>query len=823
MGVIMYNKSSNLIAILVILISIPLVYPQVKSSTILKSVNYEKLENNYYNFSIELISLYIPESKQNLKNQIETGTIDYSQIVDKFDYSPLSGQEVNIYAVDAYNPNVKEVVCTITTDQYGKGSCIGSVRSPIHAQIFFEYKGDETHIGTSHSLVIPRSISTPPFTEIVDPSWIVIFLVIGVLLAAMYSSGRDPTSILDITTPKVKGVKAPKVQKLKFEGKGKIISAVAIGYQKGKMDIGLLRAVNTIEKNLSPEEKERFRKLYGNQSQLALEAASKGYKVKMNLIKMQASVKSKLQSAEKAMKKLQELKKRQLNEGQEWRLREKEKEIDQKINTYTKQIKDYERDIKNLSSEAILSSAGLKGIDIEKFKEINNTLESHFVAYFVQSINNSKDAKIDIQANYENILASIPQLKTNNPDINEKFRNILQAKFDLERLYISEAQKVLEPISLAINSLSEEERKKYNKVLDLITPEKERIKLIKELYKNNEVLKNEIKRTGLDYYMTELKKTIDSLKEKDPEKYKEYEKFYEMIKSAKNEKEKLELAIDLQNKEAPVKLHDSFFSEVSNALTFLNSSIDRFTKEYEQYATRTAKDPETAAFKAIINFGVLSEKARDYISDIKSGRVPYANDSPELDKNSAPKVFDMMALKYDSNTVFDALYNAYISPFMKEDTVQFAKERLSYFEDKDEGRTVFDRVFDDIWYQRINPKEEYYNLDMKLIGYYGLKEVLNKMEAEKIALADQPDCDAKKATIEYIDYFIRTYSPHKLEYEEKKRIGYEEKKLIEYKKKKEIGYEEKEKIGYEEKKKIGYEKKKLLEHKKEDSEKGEKE
>ncbi|MCX8202320.1 MAG: hypothetical protein N3G74_00725 [Candidatus Micrarchaeota archaeon] len=783
---------------------------QVKTQTLLLELNYLKLDNDNYNFSAKLVSIYIPESSQTLKDQIETGKADPSQLVSKFDYSPLPSQEIKVYSISSYDENVRELLCIMKTDENGVGSCVARATAATDREIRFVYEGDETHVRTQGSFAITGSFSSPPLKDLIDASWIILFIIIGVSIAALYASGRDPTSILDITTPKIKGVKSPKAQKLKFEGKGKAILAASSAlagttaflgrmYWKGNLNISVLKTLNTTEKYLSPQERREIKSLYNTTSVFATaKIAEKAAAVRPKLIKMINSTNRKLLSKQKAKAKLQELKNRLKTEGEQWRLQEMEKKIDRDIERYTREIQTYEKDLRAMSSEALISSIGLNDIIIDRFKETKDTIDSKILSSLIQYINDPRNAKLNIKEIKEYSIFSTDAMGIKDIEAENRVHSVFLAKIELERLYIAEAIKVLNIVSNKFDSLSGEEKAKYYKILNLLEPEKERLNHIKEIYKNKEIIKESIKDLGIDYYLNELKNKLNSLSA-ESEEYKKLSSLIEQLKN-KSDEEKIKELADVHH-QTGVKLHDSFLSEIAKARESLNNSINNFYSEYEKYHKKETTDIEQTALKTIIEFGVMSKKAADYFADINSGRVPYSHDYPKLDQESAKKIFDIIAIKYDPEINFEILYNAYISPFMKEHTVEFAKERIRYFEDEEVGRTVFEKLFNDIWYLRIDPKEEYYNLDMKLIGYYGVEKALQKMETEKIILRGEPDWEGKKAALDYAEYFIRTYSPDKLGYDEKKQIGYEEKKLIGYEQKKQIGYESKKLIEYKGKKK----------------------
>lgn len=795
-------------ALLLLLFVSSFSFAQVATSTFLKDPYINEMENGYYNFSATLIAVYVPDGKEAIKQNLEEGKVATSLIVTNFKYNPLKDQNISVYSFPLDNPSDKVLLCQIKTNESGFGSCIGRVSSATQRGILFKYDGNESYAPTQSTSVISTTFITPPFKELVDASWLIVFFIIGVLIAALYTAGRKPISMFDITTPKVKGIKPPKPQKIKLKTSGKFIAATAAFtsrfYNKAFMDLRLLKAVNTAEKYI-PNSKEKLKEVYSDTPVTAVLKLSENISkegVRSKLIKLINSNQRGLTSAQKAKEKLQKLKEKAKSDGEQWRIQEMEKKIDRNIEMYTKKIKEYENDLKTLSATNLASIANLDKINYETFKTSKKHIDSSVLSNLIKCINDPNSTKINFYEIRKDTL-EYSDMITGDLEVRDKINNILQAKIELERIYISEAVKILNILNANADNLSASEKQKLKKISDLLTPEKERIELIKDLFKKDEVIKSAIKEYGIDEYIKELNKKVNTLSETGELKNVK-EKLNKEIKEieGKDISSKLEIVAKIHKDYSNYKLvdlYDSIFESISEIKSNYEASLNKFDHDYTQFQYASKEKEEQKRYNILIDLTVLSKKSTEYLKEIYSREKPYYSDYPVLDQNSAEKIFDIIALKYENEIVYDVLYNTYISPFMRENTVEFAKDRIGYFEDKDIGRTVFDTVFDDIWYGRIDPKEEYLNLDMKLIGYYGLKNTLKKMEVEKIILADQPDSDQKRKSLDYINYFINTYSPDKLEYEEKKKIGYEEKKLLEYKKKKEIGYEQKKLLEYKKK------------------------
>ncbi|MCS7109248.1 MAG: hypothetical protein NZ903_00425, partial [Candidatus Micrarchaeota archaeon] len=603
------------------------------------------------------------------------------------------------------------------------------------------------------------------------------------------------------TTPKVRGVKPPKVQKMKFSGRGKVIAFTAATIEKtndlfrrwiwkGNLNFKVLKSVNAMEKYLSPDERKEINSLYRTTPLYAtVRIAEKTSEVRPRLVEMIGRTNRKMESAQKAKEKLAKLKEKAKTESEQLRIREAEKKIDEEIMRYAKQIREYEEDLRAMSSDALISSIGLRSLNLDTFKETKDTIDRKMLSSLIQYIENPSSAKLNIKEIKEYVMSSTHMMGIKDMEAEKRVNLAFLAKIELDRLYIAEAMRILNIISNKLDLLSEEEKAKYYKIFDISEPEKERLKHIKELFENKEIIKESIKDLGLNYYINELNNKLNSLSPQS-EEYKKLKPLLDRL-DEKSDEEKIKELAEIHH-QTGVKLHDSFLNEIAKARESINRSINNFYSAYERYSKKETPDIEQAALKAIIEFGVMSKKGSDYFSDIYSGSIPYGHHYPELDRESAKKVFDIIAAKYDPEIVFDLLYSVYISPFTKEQAVEFSKERIGYFEDEAAGRTVFDQLFKDIWYLRRDPNEEYYNLDMKLISYYGVKKALQKMEAKKVILQGEPDCEGKKAALDYAEYFIRTYSPSKL--------GYEEKKLSGHWQKKQSGYEQRRSIGYEEKK-----------------------
>jgi len=839
----------------------------IKTSTYFFNTTIKELENNYYNFSATLLSIYVPQSKQTFKQYLETGKIDSNLIVTNFDYSPLSNSIISIYTTNINNPQDRALICTFTTNQDGKGSCIGSLQISTQTEIQFVYEGDVFHSPTQFYTVLPGSFTVPPLKDLVDSSWLIVFFVIGVLIAALYAAGRNPAAMFDITTPKVKGIRAPKPYKIRLSGKGKILSAIAASaasarsltsrlWSKANMDINFLKAVNTAERYI-PNAKEKLKDVYmSNSSDAAAKLSEKISKegVRSKLINMISSSSRKLKNAEQRKKKLETLEKKAKYEHEIQRIREMKKKVDSEIQNYTQQIKEYENDLKNLSAARLISIAGIENLDINKFEEARNSIDRRILSEFVRYIDKQKDAKIDFVELRKETLQRVDLMNVDNLQARENINKILQAKLELDCLYVAQAIEILNKLQSNYDSLSNETKSKLNDLLSNLKSKRDELSILNEI--RSDLTKINVKEIGIDNYVKKVEDTIRLL-----DQYGELDQYgihlYLQLKNAKNPEDRLNAAVELEEKykislkdqiskmgikEYTKKIEEviykldkegnslysellnlnqkqesdkkqlsseeesrrlnismeleekynllgldslSSFTNITRSLNHFERLLDKFEHDFSNYTLQASKQ-EQYAFNSLIDFSILSKQSSDYLNEIRTKDV--YNLSPKVDENSAVSMFSLYARRSDPDEVYDVLYNFYMSPFSKENTVEFAKERIKFFEDKKEGRTVFDTTFNQIWYLQINPKEEYLNLDMKLIGYYGVDKALTKMEAEKILLSDKPDSDGKRTALDYINYFISTYSSKKIGYERKKEIGYE--------KKKEIGYEEKPRLEY---------------------------
>ncbi|MEM3454966.1 MAG: hypothetical protein QXT72_00140 [Candidatus Micrarchaeia archaeon] len=194
---------------------ISLIAAQAKMPTYILYADAKEQTNNNYNFSATLVSISVPEDRTTLKEKLETGNVDPSTIINNFKYSPILSAKILVYSINPANQEDKKYVCEFITAQDGRGSCIGRI-SESNPSILFIFEGNSTYAPSQFTISIPKLFPIPPLKDLVDASWLIIFLIIGTLIAALYASGRDPLASLDITTPKTRGPSYPKPQKIKW-------------------------------------------------------------------------------------------------------------------------------------------------------------------------------------------------------------------------------------------------------------------------------------------------------------------------------------------------------------------------------------------------------------------------------------------------------------------------------------------------------------------------------------------------------------------------------------------------------------------------------
>ncbi len=813
---------SYLSIFLVTILFSEMIFAATKTSTYFSEFRVASISTTSLNISATLSSFVLPESKQTLAEYAQTGQIDPSVISSNYGLSPVAGQSVVAYLVDPNDQSNQVKLCNWITNSEGKGFCIATVSSN-EAVIKVRFEGDSTFFPTQRFETVFSS-SVFSFKELVDSSWFIVFLFIGVLAAALYASGRKPMSAFDITMPKVKGIKVPRVTKLSLKTstsvmKGtmaKVFTSVAVAFYKAKnVDLNSLSAVNTLEKYTPRNKYAELMEVYTSRSEqdrmLKLARRLNQFGVRSKLMKGLATSKSRVNTLQKRKEKLEKIKAKARTEGEIWRANQAEKKINEMMQQYVKKIQEYEKDLKALSALTLAKKAELESINPEIIKEELKSVDTYILSEYVQYI---RDPGRALNPNFFQDLREQVGLKvtkdfSEHPEIAKKIDAVVQTKIELERIYIAEMIKSLNMINKNVLDImgDPQNSKHYKNAMNAITPEKERVDSIaailndltlNEFDKRKLAVKNDgvqkLEKGELDPLLTKIVSKQDSLvknseykellnklnvseklgisnnmldqyvSEKDGKLKAEIEK--EILGSKEKREAVVSLLVGLEKQEG--KIFQERMDNIISARNNLEASVDKFLHDVEKYnSSYDVKTKEQSAFNSLISFDILTNKANSFLADIYNRTEDYYGDKPVLDETTARQMFDATILRKDEDQVFELLFNRLMSPYAKDEEVKFALERIDLVENKDIGRTVFDKTFSEMLAGNIDPVEEDFTLDTRLMQRYSLNDLLIKMEREQIVLSASPKSEYRDKALTYAKEFIRKYSPPKLGYEKK--------------------------------------------------------
>ncbi|MEM2174406.1 MAG: hypothetical protein QXI58_02115, partial [Candidatus Micrarchaeia archaeon] len=181
-----------------------------------------KKADNKINVTGTLSYYEVPRGRsyEELKEMIERGIYKEEEISKFVETGPIEGN-ISIY----FNTSSEEILlCKTKSNSSGDFKCENIDVTPLMAKgcgrIKAVFEGKDDIGGTSGDIVFCPSYAIIPFGAIVDEKCMVIILIIGILIAAAYAAGFDPTKAFDITIPKIKGIKGyPGFKYKKFKAK----------------------------------------------------------------------------------------------------------------------------------------------------------------------------------------------------------------------------------------------------------------------------------------------------------------------------------------------------------------------------------------------------------------------------------------------------------------------------------------------------------------------------------------------------------------------------------------------------------------------------
>jgi hypothetical protein len=611
---------SSLILFLITVSSVS--FALAKNSTTFIDTKITELDNNMISVTSQLVQLQVPESKTNLLNDLQQGTVEESLLVGSYQYSPVVGQAVDVYLVDSSNNHLK--VCTNTTDTNGRFWCLVQLQNP-NVFVNIKFNGTANLYKTEANYPVSITPQFPSFLGLIDEGWFIIFFILGVLVAALYAAGKKPLSAFDITTPKkIKGIKTPKATKLKsavdLSGSGvasKFSESVSRLYKLGKKDVRLLPAIVVAEKYL-PDPKNELKDVYNANSdfqatlKLTELISRKGVKSKLvNMLEQSKSNLNKLQIEKQRIEK---------NKGkyEKWQDLEKvsllEKRIQMRINEETEKIRQYEKDLKSLSEERLISVVGLNTVDINKFKETRRKIDSIVISDLVKCIDNKLNS-----INFQDVQKEIESSSlADKKETEDNLKLVLKTKLELDKIYINQAINALNKINSDPDAFSHKEWQIYQKLQDSKLSENETAEILSDLL--------EIYGESHSEEKDEINKLTNNIK------------------------------------------------QITKTRASYEKSLEKFEYDFEKYQS-SKSEKEKYAFNSLIDFNILHKKSSDYLSDID--KYPEFEKEVKLDPEVSKFVFNIYSNGVDEDLLIAELSSIAVTERISSNTLEFINKKLS--------------------------------------------------------------------------------------------------------------------------------------------------
>lgn len=395
-------------------------------------------------------------TSQQLIDSIKSGAIPTKQIQDFYGVKPVVGANVSFYFETA-DRNVS--LCdNKSTNQNGDAFCKTVVSSFGCGSIVSFFKGNSSLVESRASSVYCVS-QIPPFGPLVDASWALVFIVLGVLAAALYASGRRPLSAFDVTTPQYKGPSSPKPYKFAkpLFAPGKVMAGMAFSRS-------MKTALNTAGKYMGPKEydamvkslpKESFlgvtRGMAVDQAERALHIASA-----LNQSGVYSKLSRKFTSTNKNLKELQERRKAA-------KYSTEKSELDTQIAKASAAIHQYETDFRNLSPASFPQGKALFALAGPQFHSLMMQGSKSMLAASLSLIGKPNAEKEDVYADAAGEIDTVIKETLKDPPnpIADGISNILKVGVEAERLRLAN---LIRAISTVSKSVSEEDKPMFKEL-----------------------------------------------------------------------------------------------------------------------------------------------------------------------------------------------------------------------------------------------------------------------------------------------------------------------------------------------------------------------
>jgi len=390
-------------------------------------------------------------TSQQMIDSIKSGAIPTKQIQDFYGVKPVVGANISFY-FETTDRNVS--LCdNKTTNQNGDAFCKAAISSFGCGSIISSFKGNSSLVESRASTVYCVS-QTPPFGQLVDASWALVFIVLGVLAAAMYASGRRPLSAFDVTTPKYKGPPSPKSFKFStplfgLPSTSKMLAGIALSRS-------LKTTLKTAEKYMEPKEyNEMVKSLPAEKDKRALLIA---YVLKQSGVYSKLS--RKFLSTRKSIKDLQEKRKSAKSADER-------SELDSKITQASSAIKQYESDFRSLSPANLPHGRAVTVLTGQQVRSLASLGDKSLLAASLSLIGRPGSDKADIYSNASSsISSSVDSNLKDYPDVASDIKDIIQVRAETERLRMSNLIRAINTIAKAVN---EDDKESFKRLTDAKT------------------------------------------------------------------------------------------------------------------------------------------------------------------------------------------------------------------------------------------------------------------------------------------------------------------------------------------------------------------
>jgi hypothetical protein len=390
-------------------------------------------------------------TSQQMIDSIKSGSIPAKQIQDFYGVKPVVGANVSFFFETA-DRNVS--LCeNKTTNQNGDAFCKAAISSFGCGSIVSSFKGNSSLVESMAPTVYCVS-QTPPFGQLVDASWALVFIVLGILAAAMYASGRRPMSAFDVTTPKYKGPPSPKSYKFSTPSFGlpstsKMLAGLALSRS-------LKTTLKTAEKYMEPKEyTEMVKSLPAEKDKRALLIA---YVLKQSGVYNKLS--RKFLSTRKSLKDLQE-KRKAAKSADEM------SELDSKISQASSAIRQYESDFRSISPANLPHGRAITILNGQQVRSLAKLGDKSLLAASLSLIGQPGSDKADIYSKASSsISSSVDSNLREYPDIASDIKDIIQVKAETERLRMSNLIRAINAIAKVVN---EDDKESFKRLTDAKT------------------------------------------------------------------------------------------------------------------------------------------------------------------------------------------------------------------------------------------------------------------------------------------------------------------------------------------------------------------